>query len=71
MTWNRLCLPRWLLGAAAIPTTAAAQVKPTTVSPISGTRLDVSATGEVTRVPDVAVISAGVVTRAAVGARRA
>ena len=31
--------------------------------PMAGTRLDVSATGEVTRVPDVAIISAGVVTR--------
>jgi uncharacterized protein YggE len=32
---------------------------------IQGTRLDVSATGEITRVPDVAIISTGVVTRAA------
>ncbi len=32
--------------------------------PISGTRLEISATGEATRVPDVAIISAGVVTRA-------
>jgi uncharacterized protein YggE len=32
---------------------------------IAGTRLDVSATGEVTRVPDIAVISAGVTIRAA------
>ena len=31
---------------------------------IAGTRLDINATGEVTRVPDVAVISAGVVSRA-------
>ena len=29
---------------------------------ISGTRLDISATGEVTRVPDLAIISAGVQT---------
>ena len=38
--------------------------------PVSGTRLDISATGEVSRIPDIAVISAGVVTRAqtAVGA---
>jgi uncharacterized protein YggE len=35
------------------------------VHPISGTRLDISATGEITRVPDVAIISTGVVTRAA------
>lgn len=32
---------------------------------IDGTRLDLTATGEVTRVPDVAIISAGVVARAA------
>jgi uncharacterized protein len=54
-----------LLGASAIPTPAAAQTPPTLVQSISGTRLDVSATGEATRVPDVAVITAGVVTRAA------
>jgi uncharacterized protein YggE len=30
---------------------------------ITGTRLDINATGEVTRIPDVAVITAGVVTR--------
>jgi uncharacterized protein YggE len=32
------------------------------VAPISGTRLDVSATGEVSRVPNLAIISAGVQT---------
>jgi uncharacterized protein YggE len=30
---------------------------------IAGTRLDINATGEVTRIPDVAIITAGVVTR--------
>ena len=35
------------------------------VQPIAGTRLDVTATGEVSRVPDIAIISAGVMTRAA------
>lgn len=51
------------LGVAA-PVAAGAQ--PTTVAQaIAGTKLDVSATGKVTRVPDVAIISAGVVTRAA------
>ena len=53
-----------MLGAAAIPAAAnaqAAQINQT----IAGTRLDISATGEATRVPDVAVISAGVTTRAA------
>ena len=34
----------------------------TLVQPLAGTRLDVSATGEVTRVPDLAIISAGVQT---------
>lgn len=32
---------------------------------IAGTRLDINAVGEVTRVPDVAIITAGVVTRSA------
>jgi uncharacterized protein YggE len=44
---------------------AVAQVAtPVFAQPVSGTRLDISATGEVTRIPDIAVISAGVVTRA-------
>src|SRR5688500_9785030 len=52
------------LGAVAVPAIARAQVQtvPVQVPLISGTRLDVSATGEVTRVPDVAIISAGVQT---------
>lgn len=50
-----------LIGAAAIlPATAIAQAPP-----IAGTRLDISAEGEVGRVPDLATISAGVVTQAA------
>ncbi|HEY6662711.1 MAG TPA: SIMPL domain-containing protein [Sphingomicrobium sp.] len=52
-----------LLGACAVPAVAAAQPT-TTVQTISGTRLEINATGEATRVPDVAVITAGVVTRA-------
>ena len=48
------------LAAAAAP--AAAQ--PAEIRPISGTRLDVVARGEVARVPDIARISAGVVTQA-------
>lgn len=52
------------LGVAALPSVAAAQVAPPQMPPIVGTRLDVSATGETTRVPDVAIITAGVVTRA-------
>lgn len=52
------------LGAVAVPAIAPAQVQtvPVQVPLISGTRLDVTATGEVTRVPDLAIISAGVQT---------
>jgi len=53
------------LGAAAIASTGADAQQSTITQTIAGTRLDVSATGEVTRVPDVAVITAGVVSRAA------
>jgi hypothetical protein len=53
-----------LLFATAIPVApAVAQVTTQLAQPIAGTRLDISATGEVTRVPDLAVISAGVVSR--------
>ncbi len=53
-----------MLGAAASP--AAAQAPQSMIGQtIDGTRLDINATGEVTRVPDVAVISAGVVSRSA------
>jgi uncharacterized protein YggE len=48
--------------ALSLPAAAAAQEMPVQV--LSGTRLDVVATGEVTRVPDIARISAGVVTLA-------
>ncbi|WP_309662627.1 SIMPL domain-containing protein [Sphingomonas sp.] len=51
------------LGALAIPASGSAQVTATFAQPISGTKLDITATGEVTRVPDLATISAGVVTR--------
>ncbi|MEO7787116.1 MAG: SIMPL domain-containing protein [Sphingomicrobium sp.] len=54
-----------LAGAALVGTPAAAQVTTTLAQPISGTRLDISATGEATRIPDVAVISSGVTTQAA------
>jgi uncharacterized protein len=52
-----------LLAASALaltPSLAAAQALPVPV--LSGTRLDVVATGEVQRVPDIALINAGVVT---------
>ena len=51
------------LFAAAIPAGAAlAQSQP--AATIAGTRLDIVATGEVTRVPDIVRINAGVVTQA-------
>lgn len=53
-----------MLCAAALPAAAAAQPASTITQAIAGTRLDISATGEVTRVPDIATISAGVTTRA-------
>jgi uncharacterized protein len=52
-----------MLGGAALPAAAEAQQASITQT-IAGTRLDINATGEVTRVPDVAIISAGVVSRA-------
>ncbi len=57
------CLAALALGALALPAAAPAQVTATFSQPIVGTKLDINATGEVTRVPDVAIISAGVVTR--------
>lgn len=59
-------MPILSLGAALLlPAVASAQlVPPTPVPTISGTRLDIVAEGEVTRTPDVATISAGVVTQA-------
>ena len=53
-----------LIGAAVVPAAAQAQQAPAFAQAVSGTRLDISATGETTRVPDIATISAGVVTRA-------
>lgn len=52
------------LGAAALPVAATAQTAMTPVPVIQGTRLDVTAEGEVARAPDVATIAAGVVTQA-------
>ena len=54
-----------LLALAAAPLSAlSAQTPIAQEARITGTRLDVSATGEVQRVPDLATISAGVVTQA-------
>lgn len=52
-----------LLGLIASASAASAQLPPPPLS--EGTRLDIVATGEVTRVPDIARISAGVVTTGA------
>jgi uncharacterized protein YggE len=53
-----------MLGALSWTAPAAAQQASITQT-IAGTRLDINASGEVTRVPDIAIISAGVVTRSA------
>ncbi|CAA9514063.1 MAG: Outer membrane protein [uncultured Sphingomonas sp.] len=54
-----------LAGAVPLPAAAQAQQAVAFTQPISGTRLEISATGDATRVPDIAIISAGVITRAA------
>ena len=60
----RILMTAMALGVLAMPALASAQVQtiPVQVPLINGTRLDVSAVGEVTRVPDLAIISAGVQT---------
>jgi len=58
-------LPLLAAAAMVVPAAAAAAQTVGVIQPLAGTRLDVSASGEVTRVPDVAIISTGVVTRAA------
>ena len=60
---RHILLAALMLGAAAMPAPAAAQQASITQT-LAGSRLDNTATGEVTRVPDVAVISAGGATRA-------
>ena len=52
------------LAVASCAAPALAQV-PTITQSIAGTRLDVEAAADVTRVPDIAIISAGVVARSA------
>ena len=56
-------LPALAIGAGLAAGPAAGQ-EMAVVAPFEGTRLDVVATGEVTRVPDLVVINAGVVTEA-------
>jgi uncharacterized protein YggE len=60
---RNLTLAALLLGAVVLPSAAAAQ-QSTINQTIAGTRLDISATGEVTRVPDIAIVSTGGVTKA-------
>ncbi|MGQ0559299.1 MAG: SIMPL domain-containing protein [Sphingosinicella sp.] len=55
---------RHFLAAAALLVASPAAGQVVDTAPISGTRLDVVATGEVERVPNLAIISAGVVTQA-------
>src|SRR4051812_6113346 len=59
-----LLLAALLLGAATVPAAAEAQQSPNVNQSIAGTRLDLSVTGESTRVPDLAIISAGVLSKA-------
>lgn len=51
------------LAGACVPGVVAAQTMVPVAPLVSGTRLDIVANGEVTRVPDVAIITAGVITR--------
>ena len=61
---NKFVLPLLAAAALAVPAAPATAQTVGVIQPIAGTRLDVLATGEVTRVPDIAIISTGVVTRA-------
>ncbi|MEY2927865.1 MAG: hypothetical protein RL367_2342 [Pseudomonadota bacterium] len=54
-----------IIATAAMMTSAMSDAQTIPTAALAGTRLDVTARGEVHRVPDVAVISAGVVTQAA------
>ena len=62
-TMKQTLLAALMLGAAMLPAAGCRAAGDRSPRSIAGTRLDISATGEVTRVPDVAIISAGVVTR--------
>ena len=55
---------RFLILALACTWAGSAPAQPAATPAITGTRLDLVATGEVARVPDIARISAGVITRA-------
>src|SRR5687768_3809396 len=60
---NRIMMALLISAAALSAAPASAQDPAGFARPVAGTRLDVSATGTVSRVPDLAIISAGVVTR--------
>lgn len=62
---KKLCLPTAMALLAAVPLAAHAQTPAPLPPHPAGTRLDVSAEGEVRRTPDIATISAGVTTQAA------
>jgi uncharacterized protein len=51
-----------MMAAAMLASAGAVTAQPTQLRPISGTRLDVLATSEVTRVPDIVDIDAGIST---------
>lgn len=69
MAKSILAIAAFALAAPVFPAGAAEQAEIAFAQPISGTKLDVTASGEVSRVPDIAVISAGVVTRASTAAQ--
>ena len=54
----------FIAGIMMIPVGASAQPAPGAIQSLAGTRLDISVNGEVSRVPDIATISAGVATQA-------
>lgn len=59
---KRIILPSVAMALALVVPACAAAQGATIIQPLAGTRLEISATGEVSRVPDLAIISAGVQT---------
>jgi hypothetical protein len=55
---------RTFAAAASLALATPLLAQPAEVRPISGTRLDVVATGQVTRIPDIVLINAGISTQA-------
>ena len=62
---NHGLLGALMIASAIVSAPAIAQPAAAITQTIAGTRLDLAATGEVARVPDVAIITAGVVSRSA------